>query len=43
MRLLRKSAARLYDESDFHVLGILAELLDWTEKGTLHDDGFKPG
>lgn len=38
IRLLRKKAARVYDEGDFHVLGILAQLFEWTEKGTLHDD-----
>lgn len=41
IRLLKKKAAQVYDESDFYVLGIFAELLGWAEKGTLNDGVFE--
>lgn len=36
MKTLRRATAKEYYESDIRQLGILAELFEWAEKGTLY-------
>ncbi|KAM0722810.1 hypothetical protein Q7P37_002252 [Cladosporium fusiforme] len=38
LRLLRRKAALVYDESEARVLGVLAEVFGWVEKGRLVND-----